>query len=129
MTWNGSPLTLRTEGKDDRLYSGSGDTWGNDDGVYYQNLPEVVKEKMPLYGTQAVNTNDINTLYLPTKTMGYMFRINTWMKVDMNGWTEVSVGPYLSGYNAVVIMYKKEFEAGTYKIDNQSAMYLFDPDY
>ena len=130
MTWNEVPMTLRTEGKDDKLtHAGGRNDWGAGDGVHYQNLPPSLKEKMPLYGTQDVNTNDANTLYLLTKTMGYMFRISGWSPVDMDGWMEVSMGSYLNAHGDDVRLYTREFEAGTYILDNMSAMYLFDPDY
>ena len=135
MTWNGLPLTLRKEGKSDRLFNAHGATppttkyWGSGDGVYYQNLPSTLKEKMPLYGNQEVNTKEANNLYLPTKTMVYLFRQPRWSGVDLNGWKYVSTGSYLSLYGNDIQMYTKELAAGNHIIDNMSAMYLFDPDY
>ena len=126
MTWNGVHLTLRAEDPNDRLTINYGGNWGN---KYYQNFPEMLKEKMPLYGTQDINTNNANTLYLPTKTMGYMLHIIGWEPVGMDGWTEVSMGSYINEYGNEVRLYTREFEAGTYTLDNYSAMYLFDPDY
>ena len=84
-----------------------------------------LEEKMPLFGTNDVNTGDSNSLYLPTKTIGYMFRPIGWAAVDMTGWTEVSMGAYLGGHGSDIRMYTKEFEPGSYTIDNYSAMYQF----
>ena len=128
MTWNGQPMTLRAERSDDFFTHGNGQMWGTNN-IYLQNLPADLKEKMPLFGTNDVNTGDSNSLYLPTKTIGYMFRPIGWAAVDMTGWTEVSMGAYLGGHGSDIRMYTKEFEPGTYTIDNYSAMYLFDPDY
>ena len=121
-------MTLRKEGSDDG-FTLSGGVWSNAGSVHYQNLPNFLKEKMPLYGTQDVNTNDANELILTTKTLVYMFRIDAWGPVDLNGWTLKSTGGYLSPHSTGVRMYEKEFESGTYTIDNNSAMYLFDEDY
>ena len=124
--WNDIPLTLRNEGKDDRLTIG-GKPWGSGDGVYYQNLPTYLKSKMPLYGTKDVNTGDANTLYLPTDAMVYMLRRDDWAAVDMTGWNYKSSGSYLTVYSPGSIkIYSKKMAAGTYTIDNLSAMYLFD---
>ena len=119
-------MTLRQEGPQYKL-TNRGGSW-NGGGVYYQNLPTYLRDKMPMYGTQDVNTGDANTLYLPTKTMVYMFRQDNWSAVNMTGWTYGSTGPYLAGYSTVE-MYTKTIESGTYTIENLSAMYLFDPDY
>lgn len=127
--WNGEPLTLRKEGSDDGLTNTNGRVWSNTGSVHYQNFPTFLRQKMPLYGTQDVNTNDANTLILRRKTMVYMFREDYWNPVDMNGWTLLSTGEYLSLHPNTVRLYSKEMEAGTYTIDNNSAMYLFDEDY
>ena len=128
MTWNGEPMSLRAERTDDFFTIYNGAIWSNN-GVYYQNLPSELKEKMPLYGTQDINTGDAIWLVLPTKTVAYMFRMDHWAAVDLTGWTEVSIGPYLGGHGNDVRMYTREFDPGSYVLDNNSAMYLFDPDY
>ena len=128
MLWNGQPMTLRVESSADFFTAHNGGTWGTNN-IYLQNLPVDLKEKMPLFGTNDVNTGDSNSLYLPTKTFAFMFRHTGWQLVDMTGWTEVSMGAYLGGHGSDIRMYTKEFEPGTYTIDNYSAMYLFDPDY
>ena len=126
--WNGKPLTLRSENEKDFITIDNGAPW-NSNTVYYQNFPNWLKKKMPLYGTKDINTNDANTLYLPTATTAYLFRhrYGGWPNVDVNGWSQVSEGSYLH-YGPNMTLYTKKFEAGTYTIDNNAAMYLFDSD-
>ena len=128
MTWNEEPMSLRVESTNDFYTISNGQSWGSNL-VYYQNLPTDLKEKMPLYGTQDINTGNANLLYLPTKTYAYMFRKHGWQEVDMTGWTEVSMGSYFGGHGGDIRMYTREYEPGTHIVDNFSAMYLFDPDY
>ena len=94
MTWNGQPMTLRAESSADFFTAHNGGTWGTNN-IYLQNLPADLKEKMPLFGTNDVNTGDSNSLYLPTKTIGYMFRPIGWAAVDMTGWTAEEVFQYM----------------------------------
>ena len=54
-----------------------------------------------------------------------MFRVDKWAHVDLNGWNLVSTGSYLIHHPGTKI-YKKSYDAGSYVLDNWSAMYLFD---
>ena len=127
--WNGRALTARKEGSGDRLTIYGGDSWGSGEGVYYQNLPEFLKETMPLFGTQDVNTGNTNTLKLTKKTKVYLFRLGSWSSVPLDGWTYLGMGSYLARYGSNVKLYTKEMGSGSYEIDNYSALYLFDEDY
>ena len=117
--WNGSPLSLRREGNGDRLaLGGNGIHW-------YQNLPTFLSDKMPMYGNQAPNTGDRNSVSIPSKCTVYMLRVDGWWDVDVSGWTKVSTGSYISNYpNAK--LYEKLYDAGDYVFDDLTAMYLFD---
>ena len=82
---------------------------------------------MPLFGNSDINTAEQISVSLPSKVNVYMFRPEDgWRSVDMTGWTLLSEGPYINGYD-VIQLYRKTFEAGEYIFDNDSAMYLFVP--
>ena len=78
-----------------------------------------------MYGNVDINTADSIPLVLQRTTVVYMLRVDGWNTVPMDGWIYISEGIYLNGIG-VVKCYKRLMEAGTYKIDNNSAMYLFD---
>ena len=80
---------------------------------------------MPLYGNQDVNTGDRNYVSIPSRCIVYMFRVDKWAHVDLNGWNLVSTGSYLIHHPGTKI-YKKSYDAGSYVLDNFSALYLFD---
>ena len=87
---------------------------------------------MPLKGNPDVDTSNTNTLFLPRETVAYMFRSTYWTRgtVNLYGWTLEREGNYLGpGFvqeKTPIRMYKRTMAPGTYIIDNDSAMYLFD---
>ena len=121
--WDGSPLTLRYEDSRDKFTIESGGVWPD---RYYRNLPSFLADQMPLFGNKDINTADQLSVSLPTKVDVYMFRNKGWRSVDMTGWTKLSEGAYINGYDEIQL-YRKTFEAGEYIFDNDSAMYLFVP--
>ena len=121
IVWNGSPLTLRHGGSSDPISYHNGGVC-----TYYQNFPSFLNESLPVYGPNDINTDEKNTLVIPAKTNVYLLRVNGWSAVDLTGWTESSTGFYFHGYQDSKI-YQKPFEAGEYKVDDSSAMYLFVP--
>ena len=118
--WDGSPLTLRYDNSQDEFTSGGG-AWP---GKHYKNLPSFLADQMPLFGNSDINTAEQLSVSLPSKVDVYMFITDGWRSVDMTGWTKLSEGPYINGYDEIQL-YRKTFEAGEYIFDNDSAMYLF----
>ena len=106
----------------------SGGAWKSGEGVYYQNLPQFLKDAMPLFGTQDVNTGNTNTLELMESRNVYLFRNGGWASVPLDGWIYLRKGSYLANKGNIEL-YTKQMEPGTYEIDNYSAMYLFDEGY
>ena len=95
---------------------GGGSSW-----VSYQNLPTYLTG---LLCTTGINEGESLSFTIPACTV-YMLRVPNWDGVDTTGWTEVESGQsYLTDYSGMTV-YSKEFSAGTYNFDNQSAMYMF----
>ena len=87
----------------------------------YQNLPTYLTG---LLCTTGINEGESLSFTIPACTV-YMLRVPNWDGVDTTGWTEVESGQsYLTDYSGITV-YSKEFSAGTYNFDNQSAMYMF----
>ena len=96
------------------------------DGAYYsKSLP--IYLSFPMLGTSDVDTGDVNFLYLPTATTVYMLKKDEWKDVDVNGWEFTGdEGNFLGSQVGKIKIYKKQYSPGRYKIDNKSALYLFD---
>ena len=55
-----------------------------------------------------------------------MLRKESWNGVDLDGWTFTGdEGNFLASKVGRIKIYKREYNPGRYKIDNKSALYLF----
>ena len=130
--WNSQQVSLRYQGdnfqnsttlREDQKLTNNSVAW---DGVYYsKNLPTYLS--FPMLGTQDIDTGDVNFLYLPTPTILYMLKKDEWTGVNVNGWEYTGdEGNFLGSQEGKIKIYKKEFSSGRHRIDNKSALYLFD---
>jgi hypothetical protein len=89
----------------------------------YTGLPDYLKG---LQCTFAVNETNGANITFSDLTRVYMMRDPSWTAVDTTGWTTVETGKnYIPSYNLSV--FYKDFAAGTYSFNNNSAMYFFSP--
>ena len=96
------------------------------EGAYYsKNIPTYLT--FPLPGTRDIDTGDVNFLYLPTPTTLYMLKKEEWKGVDVNEWEFTGdEGNFLGAKVGKVKIYKKDYPSGRHRINNKSALYLFD---
>ncbi len=126
VTWRGELLDEVDYGQ--RLTINNGRSWDNGR-VHYEDRLETYGIRLPMVGTTDINTDDSNTLVLDQRTKVYLLRMDSWRSVDLTGWTDMGIVDSLLGDSSKrgsVKIYYKTLEAGTYVIDNDSAMYLFD---
>ena len=91
----------------------------------YQGLPDYLKG---LQCTISINDTDAGSVTYSQPTRTYMMRNPGWNLVDTSGWTTVETGQsYISSQGATLSVFYRDFTAGTYSIDNNSAMYFFSP--
>jgi hypothetical protein len=129
--WNGQPLLRQNTGPLNPLTI-FGALWCEGSIYYTNSLPSSILDEFPMLGTSDINTADDNTLMLPGSAIVYMIRATWWRSVPLDGWTLISTGNYISsrpditacGYSNLEL-YSKDYSAGTYVIDNNSALYLF----
>jgi len=82
-----------------------------------------------LVTTQEINTSDAIDITFAFTTTVYMIRQTNWNAVDTTGWTSIgNAGNILQDSSSDEVVYERTFTAGTYTFDNNSAMYMFDPD-
>ena len=82
-----------------------------------------------LVATREINTSDGIDITFAFTTTVYMIRQTTWNAVDLTGWTNVgNAGNIIQDVATDEAVYRRTFTAGTYSFDNNSAMYMFDPD-
>jgi len=82
-----------------------------------------------LVTTQEINTSDAIDITFAFTTTVYMIRQTNWGAVDTTGWTSIgNAGNIIQDSSADEAVYERTFTAGTYTFDNNSAMYMFDPD-
>lgn len=117
VTWNGAEVQPVALGQ---TLSGPAATW------YYptDTMPDFLKEQFPMLSTPTINEGNAVTLTLNARTKVYMIRRPSWQGVSLDGWNHLSRGYYLYTWGDLEL-YEKTFEAGTYQLDNFSAMYLF----
>lgn len=92
----------------------------------YTNLPSYLQGGVT---TMSINDNSSTiSFYASDPVRLYMLRNPTWNTVDITGWTLVESGrPYFAADSNVSVYYK-DFPAGnTTGLDNDSAMYIFQP--
>jgi hypothetical protein len=96
---------------------GTNTGWNN-----YQNLPDYL---IGIATTTSINNTDGSSWTLPA-CRAYMLRDPTWNAVDTTGWTLIygETGKNY-GVSASVTVYFRDFAAGSYTFDNNSAMYMF----
>lgn len=82
-----------------------------------------------LVTTQEINTSDAIDITFAFTTTVYMIRQTSWNAVDITGWTSIgNAGNILQDSATDEAVYERTFTAGTYTFDNNSAMYMFNPD-
>ena len=80
-----------------------------------------------MLGTNDIDTGEVNFLYLPRNTIVYMLKKDIWKGVRTDGWTFTGdEGNFLGPKVGSIKVYKREYSPGRYKLNNKSAMYLFD---
>lgn len=90
----------------------------------YQNLPA---ELTGIYTTLNINSSDANTITLSDDCIVYMIRQSSWNGISDNwssGWGSAQNSTSLiTGTTAYY--YQQTISAGTYTVDDNSAMYMF----
>jgi hypothetical protein len=82
-----------------------------------------------LVTTQEINTSDAIDITFAFTTTVYMIRQTNWNAVSTTGWTSIgNAGNILQDSGTDEAVYERTFAAGTYTFDNNSAMYMFNPD-
>jgi hypothetical protein len=82
-----------------------------------------------LVTTQEINTSDAIDITFAFTTTVYMIRQTNWNTVDITGWTSIgNAGNIIQDISSDEAVYERTFTAGTYTFDNNSAMYMFNPD-
>ena len=129
--WNSEKVTLRYSGKnfENTTLNGEQKLTNNSvpwKGTYFsKSVPNYLS--FPMLGTRDIDTGDVNFLYLPRNTIVFMLKKDIWKNVDVDGWTFTrDEGNYLGPTVGRVKIYKRQYSPGRYKIDNKSALYLFD---
>jgi hypothetical protein len=90
----------------------------------YVNLPSYL---LGLPTTTYINDTDSGTFTISHSCRVYLMRNPVWSTVDLTGYTLYESGKsYLSLEFQAVSVYYRDYTAGTYAFDNNSAMYLFD---
>lgn len=121
VTITGTVNPLRISANNLKLYIGvspNQTAW-----VTYANLPAYLTG---LVCTSYVNTTDAGTFTINADCRVYMLRSLTWNAVSTTGWTlyETFKSYGLDGSNTHV--YYRDFTAGSYSFDDNSAMYMWD---
>jgi len=82
-----------------------------------------------LVTTQEINTSNAIDITFAFTTTVYMIRQTAWNAVDITGWTSIgNAGNIIQDSATDEAVYERTFTAGTYTFDNDSAMYMFNPD-
>ena len=117
VTWStGAPLV--TPVNDLQLYiNPARDTWAK-----ITNLPSYLLGNNVLM-TTVINESDTTSATLTAPCRIYQLRDPSWSATDISGWTVQETGRSMSLATATI--YYKDFTAGTYTLDNNSAMYFF----
>ena len=103
---NGAPLYIN----DTR------DTW-----AHYSALPNY------LLGTlthDCINNSSFTITLACTMTV-FLARSHTWNPVNLSGWNLIESNTNISPFGSSTRLYVKTLAAGTYTLDNDSAMYFF----
>jgi hypothetical protein len=90
----------------------------------YQNLPDYL---LGLLTTTTINDSDAFTISFSHPVRVYLIRNVSWNAVDTTGWTTVETGRnYITNMGNNISVFRRDFAAGNYTFDNNSAMYMFD---
>jgi hypothetical protein len=127
VTWGGETLTA-VETTD--VLTVGGRTW-EQGRVSYQSVLTTYCIVFPMIATTDINTSNGNEMVLHQRTKVYMLRndgpVKPWNAVPLDGWSKQGTDNFLgSAYGSITSLYTKTMEAGTYSMDNDSAMYLFE---
>lgn len=111
-SYNGQPLTINGG-----ALGGTNAAWSS-----YSNLPDYL---IGIATTTSINNTDGSSWTLPA-CRAYMLRDPNWNAVDTTGWTLIfgETGKNY-GISSNVSVYYRDFAAGSYSFDNNSAMYMF----
>jgi hypothetical protein len=117
VTWStGAPLVTPVNGL--QLYINlSRDTW-----TTITNLPSYLLGNNVLM-TTVINESDTTSATLAAPCRIYQLRDPAWNATDITGWTLQESGRAMTMSN--VNIYYKDFTAGAWTLDNNSAMYFF----
>jgi len=89
----------------------------------YQNLPNYLKG---LLTTTSINDSDSFNITFSHPVRVYMLRATTFNAVDTSSWTIIETGRNYISSRSDISVFRRDFSAGTFTFDNNSAMYMFD---
>lgn len=118
----GSPLSTPVNGMQ-LFINNTTSAWSN-----YINLPAYLTGAGKLT-TTVINETDSGTFTLNRGCRAYMLRNPAWNAVDTTGWTVVESAKAYQSVDSNQTVYYRDFIPGTYAMDNNSAMYIFDFNY
>jgi hypothetical protein len=90
----------------------------------YQNLPNYLRG---ILTTTSINDSDAVSVTFSHPVLVYMLRNPAWNAVDTTDWTTVETGKnYITNSGNTISVFSRTFQAGTFTLDNNSAIYMFD---
>lgn len=99
----------------------------------WQSYSNLTSTYLGLVTTLEINSGNALGITFQYETLVYQFRNTSWATTAnasdtdvSNGWTQVDSGGYITSAGTVTV-YSKTFSAGSYTFDNESAMYMFNP--
>ena len=128
VTWRGSALYPISSSVSLTIGSAYG-TWGGGE-VRYQQAPLTAAgvNFATAVATRNVNTANSNSLTLMQETTVFLVRSTAWSAVPTAGWTRLADGAYLGArYTTPLALYTRTYAAGSFTLDDFSAMYIFQP--
>lgn len=91
----------------------------------YTNLPLYLTG---LVTTTYINDTDAGTFTITVPSRVYLLRNPAWGGVDLTGYTLLESGmSYMDSAPSLTSVYYRDYQPGTYALDNLSAMYMFAP--
>ena len=118
-TSTGSPIVTPYNGLELRINL-AGDPW-----TFYSGLPSYLLGNDKFTST-AVNETDSGTFTITQPCRVWLLRSPTWNAVDITDWTLYSTGNSFGIDGALTSVYYRDYTAGTYAYDNNSAMWIWD---
>ena len=119
------PLGIAVNGLQLKIPTNNWTTYGN----LENTQSNIGVDLQGLVTTQEINTSDAIDITFAFTTTVYMIRQTSWNAVSTTGWTSIgNAGNILQDSGTDEAVYERTFTAGTYTFDNNSAMYMFNPD-